>query len=108
MVLWYYHRMGPKATYNRFNKLVWNGRLPKAVVTFVEDDVMPRCFGLTLFDEDFSRPVIYLAANNKHWQKTLIHEMCHVSEPSLPHGKIFDALVETYWRMARREIRGLK
>jgi hypothetical protein len=93
--------MGPAAAYRRFNKLLWNNRLPKAVVSFVEDDVLPLCYGITLFDRDFARPVIYLVASNKNWQKTLIHEMIHVSEPSLPHGKLFTALVEFYWRMAR-------
>lgn len=96
--------MGPAALYRRFNKLLWNGRLPKAVVAFVEDDVMPACYGLTLFDRDFARPVIYLAAGNKRWQKTLMHECVHVADPSLPHGKLFNALVETYWRLARREM----
>lgn len=98
--------MGPKATYRRFNKLIWNGRLPKAVVTFVEDDVMPRCFGLTLFDDDFARPIIYLAAGNKRWPKTLLHEMIHVAEPSLPHGKIFETLVESYWRYTKKSKKG--
>jgi hypothetical protein len=98
----------PKTAYKRFNKIIWNNRLPPAIVTLVDDAVMPRCFGLTLFDDDFAQPVIYLAAGNKRWPKTLIHECVHVAEPSLPHGALFNALVETYWRMARREIRGLK
>jgi hypothetical protein len=93
--------MTPKAAYNRFNKIIWNGRLPKAIVTLVDDAVIPKCFGLTLFDDDFAQPVIYLAARNKRWIKTLIHEMIHVAEPSLPHGKLFNALVETYWRYSK-------
>lgn len=100
--------MGPQATYRRFNKLIWNARLPKAVVLFVAEDVMPKCYGLTLFDDDFARPIIYLAAGTKRWQKVLIHEMLHVAEPSLPHGKIFNTVVESYWRQARKEIRGLR
>ena len=100
--------MGPAATYRRFNKLVWNNRLPKAIVTFVEDDVMPKCYGITLFDNDFARPVIYLAVGNKRWPKTLIHEMLHVAEPSLPHGVIFTALVDSYWRYAQKNTKGLR
>jgi hypothetical protein len=100
--------MNPSAAYRRLNKLLWNNRLPKAVVAFVEDDVIPACYGITLFDRDFVRPVIYLATSNRHWQKTLLHEMCHVSDPSLPHGKIFNGLVETYWRMVRRTMRERK
>jgi len=100
--------MTPKAAYKRFNKIIWNNRLPKAIVTLVDDAVMPRCFGLTLFDDDFAQPVIYLAAGNKLWLKTLLHEMIHIAEPTLPHGVIFEMLVESYWRRARKEMRGLK
>ena len=99
--------MRPAAAYQRFNKLLWNNRLPKAIVTLVDDAVIPRCFGLTLFDDDFAQPVIYLAAGNKRWPKTLLHEMLHVAEPSLPHGKVFNTLVESYWRFAKKQIKGL-
>lgn len=100
--------MGPAAAYRCFNKLLWNNRLPKAVISFVEPDVMPKCYGLTLFDTDFARPVIYLAADNKRWPKTLIHEMLHVAEPSLPHGKLFTALVEAYWRYSKNTKKGYR
>lgn len=93
--------MKPAALYRRLNKLLWLNRLPKAVITVVDDGVIPSCYGITLFDRDFARPVIFLNASNKHWQKTLIHEMLHVAEPSLAHGKVFNSIVNSYMRLAR-------
>jgi hypothetical protein len=54
-----------------------------------------------------AQPVILLNAGSSHWGKTLVHEMIHVSEPELKHGKLFDALVNRYWKIARIEIKGL-
>ena len=100
--------MTPTVLYRRLNKLIWLGRLPKATITLVDNETIPLCYGITLFDRDFARPVIVLNASNKHWGKTLVHESIHVAEPTLQHGVLFDALVETYWRRARKEIKGLK
>lgn len=100
--------MTPAAAYKRLNKLLWMNRLPKATVQFVDPETIPACSGITLFDRDFARPIIFLNSADKKWGKTLIHEMCHVGEPSLNHGIAFDILVETYWKLARKAIRGLK
>lgn len=93
--------MTPAKAYARLNRIIWLGRLPKAVINFVDDDVIPSCYGITLFDRDFARPVIFLNRSTKKWMKTLIHEMLHVAEPNLPHGKIFDTLVNSYARFAK-------
>ena len=110
VVLWYYHEvMTPAAEYRRLNKILWMGRLPKATVKFIDDEALPRCYGITLFDLDFVLPVIFLnASNKKNWKKTLIHEMIHVSEPSLPHGKTFDALVNIYFRLSKNTKKGYR
>lgn len=100
--------MTPIAVYRRLNKLIWMNRLPKATITIVEADVIPNCYGITLFDDDFARPVIFLNAASKRWGKTLVHEMVHVSEPTLNHGTIFDALVECYWQRAKKALGGLQ
>lgn len=92
--------MTPATAYKRLNKLLWKGRLPNAMVEFIDDDVMPRNFGITMWDEDFVLPVIFINAGRKRWLKVLIHECLHVSEPTLPHGKLFDALVKSYYRQA--------
>jgi hypothetical protein len=84
------------------------GRLPLATVLFAEKSTIPNCYGITLFDRDFVRPVIFLNSETTRWGKTLVHECLHVAEPALPHGVIFDMLVESYWRRARKELRGLK
>ena len=84
-------------------------RLPKAVVVRVSDQVMPRCYGMTIQDDFVVRPVILLNRSTPHhWGKTLIHEMIHVAEPELRHGKTFEALVTTYWRLARTYVKGLR
>jgi len=62
---------------------------------------------LTLQDVDFVTPVIFLNMSQKHWGKTLVHECVHIAEPQLPHGKVFNSLVESYWRFARKNIKGL-
>lgn len=95
------------AAYRCLNKLIWRGRLPHAVVLRAEEDILPRCYGITLFDDDFVRPVIFISHNQPRPAKTLVHEMLHVAEPTLPHGKIFDNLVERYWSYARKNIKGL-
>ncbi len=100
--------MRPDVVYRRLNKLLWMNRLPPATITFVDNETIPTCYGITLFDRDFARPVIVLNSSHKRWAKTLIHEIVHVSEPTLNHGVIFDALVEIYWRRAKKAIRGLK
>jgi hypothetical protein len=82
-------------------------RLPPAIILVVDDAVIPRCLGITLFDGDFDLPVIFLNASHKHWGRTLVHEMIHVAEPELLHGKVFESLVDRYWKIARKKIKGL-
>jgi hypothetical protein len=108
LVLKYYQRMRPATAYRRLNKLLWRGRLPAATIQFVDAETLPGCYGITLFDDDFARPVILLNSSDKKWGKTLIHEAVHCAEPSLNHGVAFDILVETYWKIARKQIKGLK
>jgi hypothetical protein len=100
--------MRPIVAYRRLNKLIWNNRLPAAKIVLVDDSVMPKCHGLTLDDADFTLPIIFLNTSSNHWQKTLVHEALHVAEPELHHGWVFEALVEGYWRRAKKEIKGLK
>lgn len=100
--------MTPAAAYKRLNRLLWLGRLPKATVQFLDTDALPTCYGITLFDRDFARPVIFINSETTHWGKTLVHECIHVAEPTLAHGMVFEMLVEAYWRRARKAIRGLK
>jgi len=99
--------MTPAAAYKRFNRLLWANRLPKATITFVTDATLPSCYGITLQDDVCVQPVILL--NEKYpWGKTLIHEMIHVAEPLLPHGKTFTNLVEFHWRIARTHLKRRK
>ena len=100
--------MTPTSVYKRLNKLIWLGRLPKAVIKIVPDETIPTCYGVTIHDDVVVRPVILLNASFKRWGKTLLHECVHVAEPELHHGVIFDALVETYWHIARKKIKGLR
>ncbi len=100
--------MKPETAYRRLNVLLWMGRLPKATIKFVDDKTLPYCYGVTLFDADFALPVILLNSRHSRWGKTLIHECLHVAEPLLPHGKVFEAIVNSYWRKAKKSIRGLK
>jgi hypothetical protein len=98
-----------ETAYNRINRLIWNGRLPKpGKLEFIDSDAMPNSYGITCYDGDFVRPVIFLNAGDKRWGKILIHECLHVAEPMLPHGPIFELLVSRYWRLAKKNIRGLK
>jgi hypothetical protein len=98
----------PSTAYNRLNKLLWLGRLPAATIKFLDNETIPRCYGLTLFDQDFARPVIFLNADEKKWGRTLLHECLHVAEPQLPHGIVFEKLVNSYWRYARKHIKQLR
>ena len=100
--------MTPSSAYRHLNNRLWEGRLPKAFVTFLDDDTMPDNYGITVWDEDFRLPLIFINASRKRWLKVLIHECLHVAEPTLSHGRIFDALVEAYWRKVKKELRGLK
>ena len=56
----------------------------------------------------FLKPVIILNSGDRYWGKTLVHEALHVAEPTLPHGKLFDAIVLRYWRLAKKEIKGFR
>jgi hypothetical protein len=100
----------PTTAYRRLNNLIWRSRLPKAKIVLVDDETMPNCYGMTLDDQDFARPVIFMNMSGKRhrWAKTMIHEMLHIAEPELDHGVLFDGLVECYWRIARKKIKGLK
>ena len=102
--------MLPSVAYKRLNKLLWRNRLPKAKLIFVDDSVMPRCYGLTVDDEgdkDFIAPMIFLNAGDKHRGKTLVHEMLHLAEPQLPHSATFTTLVNSYWKFACKKLKGL-
>ena len=98
----------PTAVYKRLNKIIWYGRLPEAIFKFVPDATIPECYGITIHDELVVHPVILLNETQKNWGNTLVHEAVHVAEPQLRHGVIFDALVETYWRIAKKKIKGLR
>jgi hypothetical protein len=100
--------MTPQAAYKRLNNLFWMGRLPKVTIVFVDDSTMPAVHGVTLHDGDdlFVEPVIVLNRSS-NWGFTLIHEMIHVVEPCLPHGSLFDHLVQYYWNRAKRELPGI-
>ena len=100
--------MKPTTAYKLLNKLIWRGNLPDAKVELLHETFIPKCYGITLFDDDFARPIIYLNAADKRWGKTLVHECLHVGEPLLPHGKEFDKLVNRYWRYAKKHIKGFK
>ena len=76
-------------------------------MSLVTRDTIPMCFGITFQDDNCVRPVIFLNSAYKRWGKTLVHEMVHVAEPELRHGKLFNALVDSYWRNAKRYLDGL-
>jgi hypothetical protein len=95
--------MTPKAAYRRLNKLLWLGRLPDATIVLVENETIPRLHGITLHDAMFAKPVVVLNKRTP-WGLTLVHEMLHIAEPELPHGKIFETIVRRYWRIARKNI----
>ena len=95
--------------YARLNRLIWLDRLPKArIVPLEKTSLMPGCMGYTVHDEFFIKPVIFINLGYKYWGKTLIHEMLHTAEPELPHGRIFNAMVDFYWRIAKKKLKGLK
>lgn len=95
----------PAQMYARLNRLLWMGRLPNARIIQLEDESIPRCHGVTLHDELFVKPLIVLNLKYKHWGKTLVHEMLHVAEPHLVHGKIFDTIVNFYWSIAKQNLK---
>jgi hypothetical protein len=99
--------MTPSKMYGALNKFIWRGRLPKASVMFIANATLPDCHGLTLDQHLFARPVIMLNADSPEWPKTLVHEMLHVAEPRLRHGQLFDVLIEGYWRMAKKHLKGI-
>lgn len=102
--------MTPSVAYRKLNRLLWRNRLPKAKIIHVDDTVMPRNCGLTADEEgdaDFRVPLVFLNVNNPHRGKTLLHEMLHIAEPQLPHCKSFYAIVDSYWKFARKNIKGL-
>lgn len=97
----------PDRAFEEINNLIWDSRLPTIPVFLVPDSFMPDNWGITLYDEEFTEPLILL--NNKRpWGRCLIHEMLHVAEPQLEHGKVFDSLVRQYWTIAKKEIKGLR
>jgi hypothetical protein len=98
----------PRAAYHRLNTLLWLGRLPDATIIFVDNATLPNARGITLHDgiDLFMKPVIVLNRTTL-WGPTLVHEMLHIAEPQLSHGKIFETLVRRYWRIAKTEIKGL-
>lgn len=98
----------PSQAYVRLNRLLWINHLPKAIIVRSDTALTSECMGLTLADDDaLAIPHIWLNAKYKRWGKTLIHEMLHIAEPELPHGKTFNTLVEYYWRFAKQHIKGL-
>lgn len=100
--------MTPSTAYRNLNRLIWLNRLPKATITLVGAETLPHCYGLTVHDDVCVRPVILLNTHYKKWGKTLVHEMLHVAEPSLRHGKVFSILVEFYWRIAKTNLKALE
>jgi hypothetical protein len=91
--------MTPTVLYHRLNHIIWLGRLPRAKIVRVDDATIPECDGLTFPpDHLLRRPIILLNGTDNHWEKTLIHEMLHIAEPRLRHGKIFAALENLYRR----------
>ena len=98
----------PTTAYKRLNELLWMNRLPPATIIMVDESVLPCCYGLTIQDEVVALPVILLNSGEKRWGLTLVHECLHVAEPALRHGKVFETLVQRYWKIARENVKGLK
>jgi len=97
------------AAYQKLNALLWMNRLPKATIVRVSDATLPTCYGLTIHDDLCVRPVILLNISaRKTYGKTLIHEMLHVAEPQLPHGLVFSAIVDSYWKFSKTKIKDIK
>jgi hypothetical protein len=108
LVLKYYLLVHPQQTYRRLNKLLWMGRLPRATVYWIDDETLPTNFGMTQWDADFALPVIFINSSRKRWLRVLIHEMIHVSEPEMPHGKLFESLIDFYVRAAKNTKKGYR
>lgn len=98
----------PPELYRRLNHLLWLNRLPSATILLIEDNVIPKCRAVSIQDDLFVKPVIFLNTKYKHWAKSLVHEMVHIAEPRLEHGLQFDSLVNFHWRIACSKIRGLR
>ena len=98
----------PAAEYRRLNRLLWKGRLPRATVYWIDEETMPRNYGITMWDSDFVLPVIVLNSSEKRWLRVLIHEIIHIAEPNLPHGKLFESLIKFYVRAAKNTKKGYR
>ena len=99
--------MRPITAYRRINKLLWLNRLPKATFMFTDNTTMPNALGVTLDNDGvFEKPVIVLNVRYRRWGKTLVHEMIHIAEPTLRHGRTFEALVNLYWKIVKTEVKG--
>ena len=95
--------MNPRQVYSKLNKYLWMNRLPPATITFIANDTIPTLHGITLHEEGlFEKPVILLNQNGP-WACTLVHEMLHIAEPNLSHGKIFSHLTRIYWNAAKKK-----
>jgi len=100
--------MTPQEAYKRLNRLLWDGRLPAATIVIVDHATMPTMHGVTMNGHKmFMKPIILLN-HQTPWGLTLVHEMLHVAEPVLEHGKIFDGIVTRYWRYAKKHIPGIQ
>jgi len=97
----------PTQAYRRLNAVLWLNRLPAATVILIDNATIPHIHGITMHDgrDLFLKPVILINRGDHWWGRTLIHEMLHVAEPELPHGKIFDAIAKKYWRIAKKRIK---
>lgn len=102
--------MTPQHLYGRLNKLLWFGRLPDATVILVDNETMPKLWGIVMNrDENFALPIVVLNYFRPGgWGITLVHEMLHIAEPELRHGTAFNSIVNAYWARAQREIKNLK
>jgi hypothetical protein len=94
--------------YASLNRVIWLNRLPNAKIVLLEDSALPKCHGITVHDDVFVKPIIFLNLKYKRWGKTLVHEMLHVAEPHLVHGRIFDTIVDFYWRVAKHNLKGAR
>ena len=100
--------MTPSTAYHRLNALLWLGRLPNVTIVLVDNATIPHMHGITLHDAFmFVKPIIILNRKTP-WGPTLVHEMVHIAEPQLTHGRVFNAMVRHYWWLAKKEIKGLQ
>ena len=109
MYHWFMPPLTPSRMYRILNRRIWLNRLPAAKIVFVKNSHIPRLAAITLHDGEglFAKPVICVnlkQKKNKHWALALIHEMVHVAEPELQHGRIFNALVRQYWFMTQKHL----